>query len=447
MLQGVMERHMKAWMSAALVVGVLGCGAKRPVASAGAGGAGDAVGAGDGNVTVAVAAAPMAVGPGVVATLLPTWAWQTGGGGTGTYRVSLDGPGAPATEVVGTTYVAPLLLRAGPHTLYVREVNTAGAPGETLVMDVSIVATDPALDTATAAACNIQAGELRCFGQVSDGHGHLSPLTSPLATDANTAPVVVPNATAIAVRLSHDSTSPQACVLLDTGAVSCWGAGEPNQLTAGGLDPNLVGGVVDLTTSQYETTLQMADGSLRLYEHGTSATLVGSYNLPNGGRPLSLSGGATMCTLADTTEVWCWQGFAASQASGLSGIGTLAQLDTATAVSLGDDTPVLMVSAAGTHVCGIMGDNSLRCTDNTTVTTVDLPNGHWPAAFSLSADAGVVLLDDDSVGTFQFDGRFAAAPAVIGAGHHGVSIGAMRSGGFCVRQDDGVVFCPGAPAP
>jgi hypothetical protein len=49
----------------------------------------------------------------------PTWAWETGGGGSGTYRRTLDGGGY--TYTTSTSYTPSSAMSYGPHTLTVEE--------------------------------------------------------------------------------------------------------------------------------------------------------------------------------------------------------------------------------------------------------------------------------------------------------------------------------------
>ncbi len=62
-------------------------------------------------------------------SLQPTWTWKSGGnGGIGVYRVKLDNANLDSggTTVMITQFIAPLLLSAAAHTLYIQEKDSAG---------------------------------------------------------------------------------------------------------------------------------------------------------------------------------------------------------------------------------------------------------------------------------------------------------------------------------
>ncbi|HUW61126.1 MAG TPA: hypothetical protein VMZ06_08980 [Candidatus Bathyarchaeia archaeon] len=56
----------------------------------------------------------------------PTWTWEPGGGGNGTYRYQLDGVGGSWTQTTVPAYTPASPLANGAHTLYVQERNENG---------------------------------------------------------------------------------------------------------------------------------------------------------------------------------------------------------------------------------------------------------------------------------------------------------------------------------
>jgi hypothetical protein len=61
-------------------------------------------------------------------SLQPTWTWKSGGGGNGLYRVSLDNGKLEegGTLMKANSYLAPMVLTAALHTLYIQEADSAG---------------------------------------------------------------------------------------------------------------------------------------------------------------------------------------------------------------------------------------------------------------------------------------------------------------------------------
>lgn len=72
---------------------------------------------------------------------MPTWTWETGGGGNGTYRHQLDDTEGLWTETAALSFGPGAPLDAGVHTLYVQERDGAGnwSPSGLFAIDVGPV--------------------------------------------------------------------------------------------------------------------------------------------------------------------------------------------------------------------------------------------------------------------------------------------------------------------
>jgi hypothetical protein len=180
-----------------------------------------------------------------------------------------------------------------------------------------------------------------------------------------------------------------ACVLLDTGAVRCWGYNGRGQLGYGHInhigddelpssagDVNVGGTVVQLVGGYDYTCALLDDGNVRCWGSGRYGTLgygnteaIGDDEIPAsvgyvdiGEKVVRLA--ATdwhTCALLDTGSVRCW----GRNDSGQLGYGHTNDIgDDETPASAGDvdvGGTVVQVSAGYQHTCALLQNGALRC--------------------------------------------------------------------------------------
>jgi alpha-tubulin suppressor-like RCC1 family protein len=229
-------------------------------------------------------------------------------------------------------------------------------------------------------------GAVRCWGANAYGqlgYGH----TQTIGDDEAPASAgdVDLGGTAVAVATGGDHT----CVLLDTGAVRCWGRNGSGQLgyghtqdigddevpsTAGDVD---LGGTAIQVTAGYEHTCAVLDtGAVRCWGNNNSGRLgygnseaIGDDELPSvagdvdvGGIAIGITTGANhACALLESGAVRCW------------GENWYGQLGYGNSEDIGDDElpsvagdvdvggPVAAVAAGGDQSCALLDTGAMRC--------------------------------------------------------------------------------------
>jgi alpha-tubulin suppressor-like RCC1 family protein len=199
---------------------------------------------------------------------------------------------------------------------------------------VSLTAKATLLAAGTHHACALLANDrLTCWGANDSGQlglGDTADHPLPALVDAGTARVR-------AVAAGGDAT----CVMLDGGAVKCWGANDRGQL-----------GLGDAVTRAAPEANAVALGS------GRSASVV-------------TVGGAFACALVDTSQAKCWGDNQAAELGTLSnapacGDGPDEMGDFLPQASQGGGRSVQGFAAGRAHVCAILDTGDVRCWgDNT----------------------------------------------------------------------------------
>jgi cysteine-rich repeat protein len=188
----------------------------------------------------------------------------------------------------------------------------------------------------------------------------------------------------VAVGISH------SCILLNTGAVRCWGRGDEGQLgygndnqigddeapaSAGNVD---VGGVVEqVVAGLYHTCARLNDGTVRCWGRGIGGVL-GYGNTEDRGdtensssflEPVDLGGtveqlaaGANHnCAILEGGMIRCW-GFAADGKLGYGNLEDIGDNETPASVETVDvGGTVIQVAAGEYHTCALLEDRTVRC--------------------------------------------------------------------------------------
>jgi alpha-tubulin suppressor-like RCC1 family protein len=195
----------------------------------------------------------------------------------------------------------------------------------------------------------------------------------------------------------------QACALLDTDRIKCWGSNQFGQLGLG--DKRDRGSAVG----------DMGD-ALPYVDLGTGRTV----------RQVS-AGEDLTCALLDNGQVKCW---------GLNGAGELGlgdqvarggmtgQMgDALPAVNLGTGRTATQIFAGTSRVCALLDDNTLKC---------------WGNDFSGALGNGVLM----NIGTAPGQMGDALAPVALGTGLHALQV-AQAGEGVCVMVEGSKLKCWG----
>ena len=164
-------------------------------------------------------------------------------------------------------------------------------------------------------------GAVSCWGYGGTGtigNGAFSNQLSPTLTNS-----LGSGRTAIAI----SSGGYHTCVILDNGAVSCWGANSEGQLGDGG------------TTSQSTPALTSSLGS------GRTAVAISS-------------GGWHTCAILDNGTVSCW-GYSSNGQLGNG--GTTNKTSPTLTSSLGTGRTAVAISSGGWHTCAVLDNSSVSC--------------------------------------------------------------------------------------
>ena len=176
------------------------------------------------------------------------------------------------------------------------------------------------------------------------------------------------------------------CALLDTGVVRCWGAGGLGRLGSGNnasiLDAALagdvdVGGTVtQITAGKHHTCVLLNTGAVRCWGYGSGGRLgygnandIGDNEVPATAGDVTVGGTVTQivageehtCALLDTGAVRCW----GLGANGRLGYGNTNNIgDVLTPASAGDvdvGGTVVQIDAGVFHTCALLDTGAVRC--------------------------------------------------------------------------------------
>jgi cysteine-rich repeat protein len=290
-------------------------------------------------------------------------------------------------------------------------------------------------------------GEVRCWGANALGQLGKPGINQDIGDNeapSSIAPVVLGgNAIGIAAGFVH------TCALIEGGDVQCWGLGSSGQLGYGNTntigndeDPSAAGFVAfpgtaaALTAGSEHTCVLLDGGAVRCWGSGTVGKLglgntnfIGDNELPSAVGPINLGGAATQisagavhtCALRDDGNVFCW----GSNSMGQLGYGNTTIIgDTETPLAAGPvsiGAPAISIAAGWEHTCAVTEQGSVKCWGNGANGRLGYGNITSIGDNELPSSVGVVTLDGD------------VATAV--------SIGLTHS---CALIDNGGVRCWGA---
>ncbi|MDA8690435.1 hypothetical protein N9M86_05070 [Euryarchaeota archaeon] len=300
-------------------------------------------------------------------------------------------------------------------------------------------------------------GDVSCWGNGGNsqlGNGGTTQQYSPTLTSS-----LGTSRTAIALSSGNSHT----CVILDNGAVSCWGLGSDGQLGNGGTSNQNV----PLLTSSLGTTANPRTAALseRDFDDDSILNIFDTYHSVTFQGTLSLGLGHT-CAILDDGDVSCW----GSGGNGRLGNGGTSNQNSPTLTSsLGTGRTAAAISTGRYHTCAILDNGSVSCwgqgqlgqqgnggtSDKLTPTlTSSLGNNRTAVALSSGDDHTCAILDNGDVSCWGLgsSGQLGnggtsskTTPTLtssLGTGRTAVS---LSSGAYhtCAILDNGAVSCWG----
>ena len=206
-----------------------------------------------------------------------------------------------------------------------------------------------------------------------------------------------------------------SCAILDDGSVSCWGENSNGQLGFGSRIPSLepekatmpLGKTaVEISAGSYHTCVLLNDGAVRCWgsnefgQLGDGTTIERTSPVPVelGMSAVSISSGEShTCAILIDHSVKCW----GQNSNGQLGDGTTVDKQDPVIVGLGGEG-ALSISSGSYHSCAIMLDKSLMCWgDNWNGQLGDGTNADSssPVSVSLPGNGSVVSLDAGALHT------------------------------------------------
>jgi alpha-tubulin suppressor-like RCC1 family protein len=255
-----------------------------------------------------------------------------------------------------------------------------------------------ALDTGYDYTCVVlNGGAVRCWGNGADGI--LGQGNTELVGDDETPASVGPVDFGAASEVTSVSTGfAHACALLDDGTVRCWGRGDDGRLGYGNTD----------TIGDDETPGSVGPVDLGAGRTATAIT----------------AGDDHTCALLDDRTVRCW-GFAIMGQLGYGNRDDIGYGETMPAIAgpvdVGRGRTATAIDAGGYRTCALLDDGAVRC---------------WGDG----QDGGLGYGNTEGVGDDETPGS--VTPLDLGAGGTavGISVGYLHA---CVVLDDGTVRCWG----
>lgn len=236
-------------------------------------------------------------------------------------------------------------------------------------------------------------GSVRCWGEGDDGrlgYGNTESIgDDELPNSVGDVDVGGASVAQIAAGTGTGDTGAHTCVVLDSGAVMCWGLGDVGQLGYGNTDSvgddespasagevDVGGPAVQVVCGASHTCALLEGGNVRCWGLGEDGRLgygntdtIGDDESPASAGDVDVGGVVTQlaagsrhtCALLDDGAVRCW------------GAGDSGQLGYASFASVGDnetpadaynvslDARAVQITAGGAHTCALMSSGTLRC--------------------------------------------------------------------------------------
>ena len=236
--------------------------------------------------------------------------------------------------------------------------------------------TDTTLSTGTEQTCAIlDNGSVSCWGRGGFGalgNGGTSNKSTPTLTSSLGA-----GRTAVAISTGGYHT----CAILDNGSVSCWGAGSSGRLGNGGTSqkntPTLTSSLgtgrtaVAISTGGYHTCVILDNGAVSCWGVGSQGRLGNggssqkntptlTSSLGTGRTAVALSSGTDhTCAILDNGAVSCW-GYGINGQLGNGGTYYARFTPTLTS-SLGAGRTAVALSSGTRHTCAILDNGAVSC--------------------------------------------------------------------------------------
>jgi alpha-tubulin suppressor-like RCC1 family protein len=234
------------------------------------------------------------------------------------------------------------------------------------------------------------------------------------------------------------------CVILDDGAVNCWGSNGNGQLGYPGVnqygddEPGASGGPVNLGAGRTAVAINASrEGTCAILDNGTvrcwgntAAGVIGDNETPGSVAPVdfgtghtavAIAGGITYtCAILDDGTVRCW-GIHAFGRLGYGNETNVVSPASVGPVDLGAGRTAVAISASESHVCAVLDNGTVRC---------------WGRGMEGQLGYANVLNigDNETPGT--------VGPVDLGSGRFAVGI-ATGSFHSCAMLDNGTVRCWG----
>ncbi len=239
-------------------------------------------------------------------------------------------------------------------------------------------------------------GSLRCWGENDNGelgYGNTNDIGD-TELPSTAGPVSLGagrTATAVATGYNH------TCVILDNGSVRCWGEGSTGALGYGNATdigdnelPSAVGTVsigagrtaVAIAAGGYHTCVILDTGAVRCWGFaGTAGVLgygstqtIGDNELPSSVGTVNLGSGRTAvaisandratCAILDTGNVRCWGSNSAGVTGNYTTVGAVGDDETPATVpvlELGNGRTATAISVGYDHTCVVLDNGRIRC--------------------------------------------------------------------------------------
>ena len=286
------------------------------------------------------------------------------------------------------------------------------------------------------------------------------------------------------------------CAVMDDSSLMCWGKNDVGQLGVLRLPNTAVTspvGPVDLGSGRTAKALSLGsshtcaildDNTLKCWGYGGYSSPLGygdqtSRTAPEATAVVNLGAGRTAkavsagsshtCAILDDDTLKCW----GDNSQGYLGDGTTTGRNTPTAVNLGSGRTAKAISAASSHTCAILDDDTLKCWGNggqgqlgygdatsrtapEATAVVNLGAGRTAKAVSTGSSHTCALLDDDTLkcwgrGAFgmlgygdETDRSAPEATAVVNLGTGRTAKAASAGSSYtCAILDDDTLKCWG----
>jgi len=179
---------------------------------------------------------------------------------------------------------------------------------------------------------------------------------------------------ALSISSSKDQYS-QACAVVDTGEVKCWGSNSSGQLgngtTTESLIPVTVTGINNATkvvTGSYSSCALLSDGTVKCWGLNSNGQL-GDGTKTNSSVPVSVlnldavvdisSGNRTYCALIDNGEIKCWGSNSRSVLG--TGINMYTLVDSSVPLNVSGINNAIQVSSISQHACALLETGQVKC--------------------------------------------------------------------------------------